>query len=598
MATWVVKRTTGSDANDGQTLATAKRTIAAVIAIAAAGAIINVAEGNPGVNDDLTLLAIPDNITIQQAVGQTAYEFDGAAAITGFSDDGSGGSSAILAGATVSGVTVNYAVGANGASTGFLTHATSLANCRVTNDSWFYASSTLTVRIGANLAPSGFTVEWCGGGVDGLGIPGCNGISVLDFTGRRWVDMTAGGATTGVPIIINGSLVADVKNCTITIRRIDDGGRHCVGMAGLNLKNNSVSGGVLSGTGNLGTLVVFQPNDSNAANNRCSSVQMYGHTYLNRTGTAVIASASMSGGLSHTGAGSLVNAGAIAYISCPFVSVIGETGPAFTTSDSTATASPNDWTTYPIIVKQCPITGGQQAMGTSIAFVNCDFNITAPAETGFEATATSAGQIGFFGCPIRCKTNQAAGSGSVEAIFSVRASQLWTFQICSVCHTGTSSIHYLEIFEFFSATGSVVAHGSIFGFERAHSATNDRYLCASDTGGASRTFTRNAYYNVDHYSQDGTNDTFASWNANIEGGLGLNYSTSPFLDPTTSLQLNPAHALATILIPTASYIPIATSGINGAYVGTYGAYQATMGASGFIGGGHRRGMVRDRFPNK
>lgn len=576
VTSWNVKRTGGSNANNGLTQLLSKKAIVAVIAIASAGDIINVAEGNAGANEDLTALVIPDNITIQQMPGQATYEFDGAFLQAGFTDDTLGGYSVAVA-SPVSGVTINYAVGTNGASTGFLAKAATLADCHITNDSFFYGSGTLTVRVGANLNPSGFITELCTGGVDGLGIPGCNGLSVFDFTGRRWVDMTAGGATTGVPIIINGSGAADVKNCTITIRRIDDGGRHCVGVAGLNLQNNSVSGGILSGTGNQGTLVVFQPNDSNGSNNRCSNVQMFGHTYLSRTGTVVMASTSLSGGLSHTGAGSITNAATITYASCPFVSVLGETGPAFTTADSIATASPNDWRTYPVIVNRCTATAGQQSLGTSIAFVNCDYNVNSPAETGWEANATSAGQIGFFGCAIRCKT---AAPSSVEGIFGVRAAQLWTFQICSVCHIGTSSTHYLFIFDVFSSTGSVVAHGNIFGFERAHSGTNDRYLFGSDGITMSRTFTNNAYYNVDHFSQDGTNDTFASWNANIESGLGLSYATSPFLDPTTSLRLNPAHALAAARIPRASYTPIATGGINGGYVGGYGAYQPVQYARG------------------
>lgn len=517
-----------------------------------------------------------NGLTIQQWSGQTPAWIRGDTAATGFSigtnvgtDDGTYTKN-IGTGLTIRTVTANWdsQVNSFGQHYGHLTPAATLVACNGTNNTWFYNSGTgfLYVRIGANANPSGYTVTYVSGSLNGLDVGSTTstaaaGITVKNLTFALWCSPSAG---TGY-----GLRLYSCQNSLSDGNVYYDCGYHSQGLVNYNgvpmrnvwEKNSSTFGITAAGDS---AYVAYADTGGIDVESGFENCYVRLSPYLGMDGNPIaqtgVTSATAIGIVCHTTA--LLNIKKFKAVDC-LVSV-GTTHSSMTnrlgsyrTANVALPGNPDDWRTYGAILLRCHTTTGVLSLFKgSTAWVYSVIDLSQAGTSG-AARITNGGVLGdnasidavtymlWHGCDIRVNLDISSVAADHSMMFQVRGNTgtLVPSHIrligCSVVNTSLSTAAQVRgIFgHIITASPTIYARQTIFMHRLAASGANHNNLTYNNSGIdtvgelALLNFKDCWYVNMDsdrYASGTYVNDS-SEWVASIDAN-GIYGTRSPFLD--------------------------------------------------------------------
>ena len=611
MATYYVNASTGNDSNDGSS-GTPFLTLAKCVTVAAANDTFNLAGT---FRESADFRDKGDNITIQQWAGQTVAWILGDTVLATWTNGVNIYTKTIATGLTVHTVVVDWftSIATTGQHYGHLTRAASAAAVATTDNSWFYDSGTglMTIRIGADLDPAGFTVSYVFDNLLGIRLGSTTSAQVA----ANWHNLNFGlwcasGAGFGYSVKCDNS-----SNSRASGNMYHDCGYHAQGFTnGVNalMSNNVESGSSCFGITAAGdSAFVCYSEEEGMGGVRSGFDNCYVRLggFLGRDQLPIamrdpvtltaLTTCTPWGFICHTsGSGTtitnfecrdcLVNVNT-AHSSMQATNRMG----SYKASHTAAPSNPWDWETYAARFVRCnSINGVTSATTDSAAFVYCSFDMAQAGTSGVSRVDNpGSGVFGgngsnntnlyvmYHGCDMRANIDISSVSANHSAIFRCSPAVSTTVDVyligCSVLNTSQSTAAQVRaIFnQVVLRLPTIHARQCIFA-HRIAAGTNLNQLTYNNTGTTAATldFSNCWYVNIaaTRYASAVAYDTPAEWTASIDPA-SIHGTISPFLDfsGTTPLELN-AYAKT----QTAQGSPSLESGINWrAYDNSHGAYQ-------------------------
>ncbi len=616
----------GSDSNDGLTLATPKQTLAAGAALLDATTYETLYLKGTFRAAGLTLASL-QNKNVSAWPGQSRWTIRGdtVLATTGWSASSNGYAKNIGTGKTLSAVVYNWdnCVLASGRHYGIL-FSDSLANVQGATDSvgrYNYNSGTgvLTVYVPGstvattsdNPATSGKDLAICETeGLNAVLLDGCVNVTVED------------GYCYLFPTYTNqdgwGVQVKSSNNCIVRRVNAIDCGAHGIGAYG-------------SGASSTGLLVQnctmhgLRPDSTHAVNYQDSAYEPLTGDYLGCTirvgrwlGTdgnvlthrpySTVTATAMGANLqipfyAHSNGGTA----AISKVRVRQCSIVydeaceGSAEAANGTKPSVGAAP----SAYPVEVSDCTFAGCGPLVWASglVSFVRCKFQQTRQLPEGggqkgafnfgFDGGSSSR-DVCFHATEFRWNSSDAsAGAALTRAFANAVAGGTSEMRLvnCSILDTSTQTLTNLHGIFDMQGSSSVLyrVNGSILAYTSTQALNS---LTINDIGLASSAyaFNDNRYQNIGASrwaSQNTSFDTFAEWLASIDTAAAQ-VSGTIFPSPSVSLDIK-GGVLAGVMRTTSS--PVPTALIDGPYDGSYGAYTYSTASAA---GSRSRSFVRDR----
>lgn len=621
MATYYVDASGGNDSNNGTTTGTPFLTLAKCVAVAAAGDTFNL-KGTFRETADFSDKG--NNITLQQWEGQTQAWIRGDTVVDTFTVDGSGQcyNKTVTASLNVATVTANWdsQINSRGRHYGHLTRATSLANCKTTDNSWYYDSGTgvLSVRIGANADPAGYTVTYvkCANTVNGVngvtigssGATACHGIRVLNLCFALWCWPAAGF---GYPLRLISCQNSFAKGNTY-----HDSGYHSIGLVNYNgvaMRNVKAIDEAAYGIVASGDSLYVAYADTGGIDVESGFENCYGllEPLLGMDGNPIayyspvspftqVTSATAMGMACHTSA--TVNISKFRAKDCLIVtgsvhSSMTNRMAAYRVSHATAPSDKTNPKTYGAWLDRCDVLSGvSSAFKDSAAWTNSVIQLSQAGSSG-AANISNGGVLGDnSSCTAEAWMLYKANAISVDLNVGAAGASMFNCRGNTTNHyrnnlvlinnsiVNTSLYTSAQIRAFINhiitETPTIYARGNIFmhlapgtGSNHNNLTYNNSTITTQEQVDSMLQFKDNWYINMDtnRYSSATFVDTDAEWLAKCDTTGVFEYGTNPFLDPSgySTLGLNNYGKLKQRYT-----IPNCGEGINRrAYSKQYGAYQ-------------------------
>lgn len=454
-----------------------------------------------------------DNITIQQWEGQTPAWIRGDTVVSSFTLDGGCYSKTITTGLTMRTVTANWdsQINAFGQHYGHLKQATSKANCQATDNTWFYTSGTgeLNVRIGANANPSGYTVTYVSGSLNGIAA-GTTTSTPVKFTWKNltfalWCSPTAG---TGY-----GIKVDTARNALGDGNVYYDCGYHSSGFTnnnGVAMRNNWEKNSSTFGITPTGDSAYVCYADTGGIDGESGFENCYVRLspYLGMDGNPIpmsgVTSATVMGIVCHTGGNDNIKK----FVAKDCLVSVGTVDASMTNrmasyriADTAAPGNENDWRTYGAILLRCDTTTGVSALFKgSAAWVYSTIDLSQAGTSG-AARITNGGVLGdnasididspmlWYGCDIRVNLDISSVAADHSAIFQCRGntstSKKTTLRFigCSVVNTSMSTAAQVRAFfnQITTVSSAIYARQTVFEHRLAASGANHNNLTYNNT---------------------------------------------------------------------------------------------------------------------
>lgn len=517
MATYFLKRLTGSDAGDGSQ-GSPWKTWAKVISAGAlvAGNRFYLAEAS---NEPITITDV-SNVWLRQWAGYDRWGVDNRTAISGWTLDTGTTYYATLSGATtIWMVVVDWDSASKHASGDYqcaLKPQTSLANCRSTSNSFFHdtGANRLYVNNGTG-SPAGQVVEYAKA-VDGIKVSGTAAlVSGVSVVGPRVV--LAGDAAS-----LYGIKMQNTTACALRGHECVQCGWHATGFTSygvLDCTGNVESDGVIWGSNYDSCCVAFAENG--IVRHRWDRMTLYCWTIRDRAGapTAVGAAASRKthGFTAHNTTGNQVADVSIYDSRIVFYddgSSATQGYPVICKNTDPAFASVDDPSAYPVRLYRTTIVNalGNVNYPTSQAYISCVIGLELAGKYGdvngkwgHDGTNNGLRAYHFRDCYLKLNLDNASAT---VAMFLVRNDTRFCFDGCTIYDAGvdtsTTREHRLFVYTSPSATAYVKRIGCLIGFREPTASATGRRLAVGDGALAPITdYHRgndNAYLNVGTYS--------------------------------------------------------------------------------------------------
>lgn len=506
----------------------------------------------------------------------------------------------LAAGLSIASVVVDWdtSIDASGRHYGHLFKAATALAVASDDDSWFYDSGTglLTIRIGANLDPAGFTVARCIGGVRAItmgstgGTP-ATGVSCRGLTFYLWCD--------GTGELGYGLRYYTVQSSSMYGITVFDCGYHGTGWTnygGVAATDNIESGTVVYGMSAKCDTAMVMYADTGAMRN-CRIVGCEAHLYplLGRDGAPILLTGTSTFSATGIACHSVAGGSAIEDFEVSDCNVVGYVPTGFTnrTSPYSFAGTPNvtaanrtNPLAYPARFVRCVATGVARMLCTgSGATIRCSINCSQGGASGAAAALGLFGDNadvgiacsqGHFGSELIGNLDGGAAStwlyrASGDTLPSVVAEH--TLIGCTLYANGTqTNANVRGIFTHANATANITARGCLFAHRipAASGPLNSLTHGNTTASAASLGFTNCAYVNISstRYASATAYDTQAEWAAAIDP-TGVYYgTTNPIADVAAAS--NTALSLANQAVRMSGGV----EGVNGrAYSGHYGAWQ-------------------------
>lgn len=608
MATYYVDASGGNDSNDGLTTGAPFLTLAKCVAVAAAGDTFNL-KGTFRESADFT--GKGDNITIQQWAGQTAAWIRGDTVVSSFTVDGGGQcyNKTITTGLAVYAVTANWdsQVDAYGQHYGHLTKAASLAACKTTDNSWYYDSGTgvLSVRIGANLNPSGYTVTYCGVasatvGRNGLSIGGAatvpaHGIVIKNLTFAMWCYLPAGWGY-GLQLLSCNNSLADGNTYY-------DCGYHAQGILGYNgvpvrnvWERNASSFGIAAAGDSA--YVVYADTGGVDVDSGFENCYCLLSPYLGMDGLPIamsgVTTASVIGFACHTGGAMNISRfrakNCLVYTRTVHASMTNRMG-SYVVKHTTAPSNRLVANTYGAWLDRCDTINGVKSVWVdSGAWTNSRLDFSQSGSTsaavlsngcvlGDASSNNADAWMLWSACEIVTDLNVGANPAAVFNCRGNTSTSKKTHIIninCSIINKSLATDAQIRTFfnHILTASPDIYARGTIYMHRALGTGANHNNLTYGNTSVTPELIDfKNCWYinmDTDRYTSGTTYNDKTEFDDIDTGGV-FEAGTNPFRDPsgTGPLELNAYGKSMTAFV-----LPNCTEGINRrAYSKNYGAYQ-------------------------
>ena len=524
MATYFLKRLTGSDAGDGSQ-GSPWQTWAKVISAGAliAGNTFYLAEASA---EPIVITDVP-NIRLRQWAGYDQWGVDNRTAISSWTLDTGTTYYATLSGSTtIWMVVVDWNTASKHASGDFqcaLKPQTSVANCRATSNSFYHdtAANRLYVNNGTG-SPSGQVVEYCKA-VDGIKVNGTSAlVSGVTIDGPKVV--LAGDASA-----LYGIKMQNVTGCILRNHTCIQCGWHGTGFTAygaFDCTGNQESDGTIWGSNYDSCCVAYSENG--IVRHRWDRMTLYCWTIRDRTGapTAVGVGAVRKtyGFAAHNTTGNQVSDVTVYDSRIVFYddgALATQGYPVLCKNTDTAFASIDDPSAYPVRLYRTTIVNGigNVTYPTSQAYINCVVGlelagkyIDLNGKWGHDGSNNGLRAYYFRDCYIKLNMDNASAT---TAMFIVRNDTRYTFDGCTIYDAGvdtsTSREHRLFVFASTSATCYIKRIGCLIGFREPTASATGRRLAVGDTSLTPITdYHRgndNAYLNCGTYSSNATFNT-------------------------------------------------------------------------------------------